>query len=108
MNSFLSSAEETPIELLAYKGRLTPRFFEVRQSLIDFLTEVVIPKRSTYASQKAALVAREKDPLRAPEPAILREMQDEAKKRKLWNLFMPSVSGLSVVGLVFEMKSSAI
>jgi len=97
MNSFLSSSDETPIELLPYKGRLTPRFFEVRQNLIDFLTEVVIPKRSIYAAQKAALVAKISDPLRASEPSVLKEMQEEAKKRKLWNLFMPSVSGLSVL-----------
>ena len=97
MESFLSSTDEVPIELLPYKQRLSPRFFEVRRNLVEFLAEVVIPNRAEYSAQRAALIAKEKDPLRAPQPPILKQLQNEAKNRGLWNLFLPSVSGLSVV-----------
>ena len=101
MDSFLSASESIPIELLPHKHRLTPRFFEVRKNLIEFLTEVILPRRQEYAVQRAALLAKHKDnPLLAPQPAVLKELQAEAKQRRLWNLFLPEVSGLSVVSVI--------
>jgi acyl-CoA dehydrogenase len=98
MDSFLGSAQdEVPIELLPHKHRLTPRFFQVKKNLQEFLMEVILPRRSEYSQKFAELKAKETDPLRAPQPLMLKELQDEAKKRGLFNLFLPEVSGLSVV-----------
>lgn len=88
---------ELPIELLPHKHRLSPRFYEVREKLIEFLLEEVMPKRAKYAKERAQLVAQEHDSLKAPQPPVFKELQAEAKKRGLWNLFLPAVSGLSVL-----------
>ena len=99
MQSFLSN-DEIPIELLPHKHRLSPRFFELRKQLVEFLSEVILPRRQEYAYERKRLEEKESDPLKAPQPAILKELQAEAKKRGLWNLFLPEVSGLSVVRMI--------
>ena len=37
------------------------------------------------------------DHLRAPQPPMVKELQTEARKRGLWNLFLPEVSKISVL-----------
>eukprot|EP00940_MAST-03C_sp_MAST-3C-sp2_P001702 g1702.t1 len=37
------------------------------------------------------------DPLLAPQPPVLKEMQVEAQRRGLWNFFLPEVCGLTVM-----------
>ena len=91
MASLFSS--ELPDDLLPYKGRLSPRFFELRAQLLDFIAAVVLPARATYAAQRK----EHADHLRAPQPRVLKELQAEARKRGLWNLFLPEVSRVSVL-----------
>ncbi len=87
-----SIGDNIPTELLPYKHRLSPRFFELRASLLDFVLTVVAPRRAEY---NALREAGEGDPLKQPQPALVKELQAEAKKRGLWNLFLPEVSGVS-------------
>lgn len=68
--------EDLPDELLPFTGRLSPRFYEVRQKVVDFCNEI-----------DAA----------ANDWSKLRRLQDRAKEQGLWNFFLPEVSGLSVL-----------
>jgi len=79
-------------ELLPYKHRLTPRFHELRGQLVDFIATVVLPARAEYARQRAG-----NSHLTAAQPPLLKELQAEARKRGLWNLFLPEVSRISVL-----------
>ena len=94
------SYDSIPDGLIPYQGRLTPRFFEVRKQVLAFIGQVILPARKTYAEQQRALraetVARGEHPLKAPQPPILRELREEAKRRGLYNFFLPEVSGLTV------------
>ncbi|MEP6695547.1 MAG: acyl-CoA dehydrogenase family protein [Pseudonocardiales bacterium] len=59
-----------------------------------FLDDKVFAAEPVYAEQRARLRAegREHDP-----PPVVEELKAEARARGLWNLFLPSVSGLSNV-----------
>jgi len=89
--------DELPDELVPYSGRLSDRFYEIRKKVANFILEVIVPNRATYAAQRKELVAKEKHPLHAPQPPILKELRAEAKKRGLWNFFLPEVCGLTVL-----------
>ncbi len=56
---------------------------ELRKSLLEFMEEHVHPAEETAERQRAA----QDDPWR-PVP-VLRELQAEARRRGLWNLFLP-------------------
>lgn len=56
---------------------------ELHRKLSDFLAEMVIPAESTYLAE----IAASGNPHHLP--SILFELQAEAKKRGLWNLFLP-------------------
>eukprot|EP00928_Gymnodinium_smaydae_P021919 TRINITY_DN1858_c3_g1_i1.p1 TRINITY_DN1858_c3_g1~~TRINITY_DN1858_c3_g1_i1.p1 ORF type:complete len:442 (+),score=93.05 TRINITY_DN1858_c3_g1_i1:60-1385(+) len=66
---------DLPDELLPFVGRLSPRFYEVRKNVLQFCEELSRVKNSDEFKQ----------------------MQQVAKDRGLWNFFLPSVSGLSVL-----------
>merc|ERR1719231_143093 len=87
--------EAVPDFLQPYKGRLTPRFYEVRSKMISFINEVIQPNNAKYASQFRELrkktVAQGLHPLKTPQPPVLQELREEAKKRGLWNFFLPEV-----------------
>jgi acyl-CoA dehydrogenase len=85
-----------PDELLPYKHRLTPHFHHIRQHVLDFITEVLLPNRNEYQKQRQENIKRDGE-LNAAQPPILKDFQAEAKKRGLWNLFLPEVCGLSVL-----------
>ena len=52
MADLLLSAE-LPNDLLPYKGRLTPRFFEAREQIVKFIREDVLPVRPEWHRQRA-------------------------------------------------------
>jgi len=72
----------------------SPRTEELRGKLLDFLDELVYPAESVYERQ----IAESGDPHHHPE--IIEELKMEARRRGLWNLFLPDPdlgAGLSVL-----------
>jgi len=76
---------------------LTPRFFEVRDKVIDFVYNVVNPALPTWGEQRRELLKSVDHPTQCPEVPILKTLREEAKARGLMNLFLPEVSRLSVL-----------
>lgn len=62
---------------------ISERAQELYTALEDFLTGTVIPAEHRYNAEIAAAG----DPHHVPN--VLGELQDEARKRQLWNLFLP-------------------
>lgn len=94
-------SEKLPDYLQPYKGKLSPRFYEIRTKMVKFINEVIRPAGKTYSSQRKQLmdetVAKGLSPLKTPQPPVLQELREEAKKRGLWNFFLPEVCGLTVL-----------
>ena len=68
---------------------LDARTGELQEALLAFMSEHVYPAEATLAVQ---LHERDADPvLRWSTPAILAELKAEARRRGLWNLFLPPV-----------------
>jgi acyl-CoA dehydrogenase len=60
--------------------------------MLAFMREEVLPSERTYAEQRGAAGYDSHEV-----PNIVEELKAEARKRELWNLFLPSESGLSQV-----------
>ncbi len=60
----------------------TPRVLELRESLLAFMDEHIYPNEKVYDEQVA-------DGDRWDPPALMEELKAEARKRGLWNLFLP-------------------
>lgn len=88
---------ELPDALLPYKEKLSPRFYEVRAKVLDFVHNVVNPALPTWGAQKKELLKTVDHPTKCPEPPVLRDLRAEAKARGIMNLFLPEVSKLSVL-----------
>mmetsp|Transcript_69354 Transcript_69354/g.144835 ORF Transcript_69354/g.144835 Transcript_69354/m.144835 type:complete len:458 (+) Transcript_69354:122-1495(+) len=86
-----------PDALLPYKEKLSPRFFEIRDKVLDFVENVVNPAMSTVDAQTAELMKTVDDPTKCPEPPIMKELRAQAKARGIMNLFLPEVCQLSVL-----------
>jgi len=97
MATSLLDKSSLPDGLLPYKTKLTPRFHEVRNQVIDFVTEVIIPKSHIYGQQRAELMKTVEHHTLCPQPPVLKELQAEAKSRGIMNLFLPEVAKLSVL-----------
>nr|WP_026926478.1 acyl-CoA dehydrogenase family protein [Granulicoccus phenolivorans] len=69
----------------------SPKGREVLEAMIDFMDEFVYPAEPVYAQQLAANARDRPHDL----PQIVEDLKVEARKRGLWNLFLPDVSGLS-------------
>jgi acyl-CoA dehydrogenase len=72
----------------------SPRTEELRGKLLDFLEGLVYPAESVYERQ----IAESGNPHHHPE--IIEELKMEARRRGLWNLFLPDAdigAGLSVL-----------
>ncbi|WP_051218353.1 acyl-CoA dehydrogenase family protein [Nocardioides insulae] len=63
---------------------------ELRAELVDFMNTRVFPAEAAYHAYRA-----EKGPEDHTLPPVVEELKAEAKRRGLWNLFLPSVSGIS-------------
>ena len=48
----MSLNDELPDELLPFKGRLSPRFYEKRRELVAFIKEDVLPKAALSSGDK--------------------------------------------------------
>jgi acyl-CoA dehydrogenase len=60
------------------------------ERLTEFMTEFVFPAEESYERYRA-----EAGPRDHTVPPVVEELKLKAKERGLWNLFMPSISGLS-------------
>ena len=63
---------------------------DYHQRLSDFMTEFVFPAEASYEHYRA-----EKGPDDHTVPPVIEELKKLARERGLWNLFLPSVSGLT-------------
>lgn len=88
---------ELPDALLPYKEKLTPRFYELRAKVLDFVNTVINPALPTYYSQHTELLKTVSHPTLCPEPPVLNKLRAEAKSRGIMNLFLPEVCRLSVL-----------
>jgi acyl-CoA dehydrogenase len=61
----------------------SPRCEELRQSLLEFMDEWVYPNEQAYYAQIEASGHRHE------RPPLMDELKQEARKRGLWNLFLP-------------------
>ena len=70
------------------------RAAELLATLQRFMDEQVLPAEASYAEQRRELAAAG----RTHElPAVVQELKTQAQSLGLWNLFLPDVSGLSVM-----------
>jgi len=90
-------SDELPDDLLPYKGRLSPRFFEARKQVMAFLRDDVIPNLEEWNRQRRELEAKFDHPTKAPMPPMHHVLQQKAKDRGVYNFFLPEVCGLSVL-----------
>ncbi len=72
--------------------------FKVRKQVIKFIKEDIIPNMQEYGRQRDEILSHPKyanDPemghLRAPQPALLKDLREKAKKAGLYNFFLPEV-----------------
>jgi acyl-CoA dehydrogenase len=63
---------------------------DYHQRLTDFMTEFVFPAEASYDAYR-----HEKGPDDHTVPPVVEELKLKAKERGLWNLFLPSESGLT-------------
>ncbi|MDQ6522910.1 acyl-CoA dehydrogenase family protein [Nocardioides sp. LHD-245] len=68
----------------------SPRAVELRAAMVDFLHEHVLPAEPAYHAYRA-----EHGPEDHTLPPAVEELKAEARRRGLWNLFLPAESGLS-------------
>ncbi|HEX7187988.1 MAG TPA: acyl-CoA dehydrogenase family protein [Actinomycetes bacterium] len=71
----------------------SPRATEMLDRLRAFMDEEVLPAEPVYAEQRRASTAAGRP---HDLPAVVEDLKAEARRRGLWNLFLPSESGLSV------------
>ncbi len=62
---------------------------EYQQRLTEFMASHVYPAEAVYAAQRAAAADVH------AVPPVVEELKEEARRRGLWNLFLPAESGLS-------------
>ncbi len=72
----------------------TARATELLPRLQAFLDEHVLPAEPVYAEQRRSLAAEGR---RHDLPPVVEDLKSEARRLSLWNLFLPGVSGLSLL-----------
>ena len=66
------------------------RAVELHEQMVAFMTEHVLPAEASYAAHRAAAGPDGHDL-----PPVMEDLKREARSRGLWNLFLPSESGLT-------------
>ncbi len=69
--------------------RLTRRGEELYAAMLEFMRECVFPAEPGYHAYRAAA-----GPVDHCVPPVVEELKQEARRRGLWNLFLPEVSGI--------------
>jgi acyl-CoA dehydrogenase len=78
---------------------LDARTRELQDALLAFMTQHVYPAEATLAAQVAE---RDADPVqRWSTPHVLEELKAEARRRGLWNLFLPGEHGAGLTNLQY-------
>ena len=70
------------------------RATEMLERLQAFMAEHVLPAEPVYAEQRRALAAAGR---LHDLPPVVEDLKAEARRRDLWNLFLPELSGLSLL-----------
>jgi acyl-CoA dehydrogenase len=68
----------------------SPRARELHDAMLDFMRERVLPGEAAYLAHR-----REAGSAGHDVPPVIEELKEEARGRGLWNLFLPSESGLT-------------
>src|SRR3546814_6390138 len=63
---------------------------ELREKLVDFMHSHVFPAEHAYEEYREQV-----GPKDSTVPPVVEELKAEARKRGLWNLFLPAESGIS-------------
>jgi acyl-CoA dehydrogenase len=71
------------------------RTTELRATLLEFMADRIYPAEAVLADQLAA------SPMSWAPPPIVAELQVEARKRGLWNLFLPGANGAGLTNLQY-------
>ena len=83
-------APADPFEVTGLDLTPSPRARELRASLVEFMNDHVFPAEHDYHAYRAAA---------GPEdhtlPPVVEDLKAEARRRGLWNLFLPAESGIS-------------
>lgn len=69
--------------------RPSPRALELREKLVEFMHEHVFPAEAAYEEHRRA-----GGPDDHSVPPVVEELKAEARRRGLWNLFLPDESGI--------------
>ena len=70
--------------------RPSARALELRTELVDFMHTHVFPAEHAYEEYRASV-----GPHDSTLPPVVEELKTEARRRGLWNLFLPAESGIS-------------
>ncbi len=70
--------------------RPSPRGLELREQLVEFMHSHVFPGEHAYEEYR-----RQVGPEDSTVPPVVEELKAEARRRGLWNLFLPAESGIS-------------
>ncbi|MDQ1668213.1 MAG: acyl-CoA dehydrogenase [Actinomycetota bacterium] len=73
---------------------VSDRATQVLEQLRSFMDERVLPAEPVYDEQRRTLRAEGRPHALPP---VVEQLKTEARERELWNLFLPDVSGLSVL-----------
>jgi acyl-CoA dehydrogenase len=68
----------------------SPRAAELYEAMLAFLRERVLPAEADYSAYR-----RKAGPEDHSVPPVVEELKEEARRRGLWNLFLPAESGLT-------------
>lgn len=84
------SALDTPPDVATLDLRPSEEAQRLRALLVDFMHEHVFPAEHAYEEHR-----RRVGPHDSSVPPVVEELKAKARERGLWNLFLPSVSGIS-------------